>query len=257
MLIERMLAMGLVASVPAMTQTVPANDIEARQVKDAGGRSLLGRDASVDPAAAAPDPRSGPGARSGTERPRGGATVGCGILTPIPRHPAGGRAWLITLPDGYTAPVLVRPTGMLHTGREWPRTLIGQGASFNPGRSMRRRCPARAGAGRRAVERSLWQRRGVEPWQRSRVLPCARNPLDSALTRVGAVQARGCVLANSLKRGYTDRKPRAHLTEVRPGWKGCQDTRRWADRIMIHRATVPAVGKQTIRFPAGGFLNVT
>ena len=126
-LIVAMLALVLVASVPALTQTVPTNDIEASPVQDAEAVQYSG-DASVDPAAAptpAPAPAPAPA----------GATVGCGILynDPAATCPVDANGF-ITLPDGSTAPVLVRPDGTAFIqDASGALTLIGQGASFITG----------------------------------------------------------------------------------------------------------------------------
>lgn len=128
-LIVSMLAMVLVVSAPALTQTVP-NDIEASPVQQAEAVQTA-EDASVDPAPAttpapAPAPAAAPAPVSG------GSTVGCGILfnDPAATCPvdASGN---ITLPDGATAPVLVRPDGTAFIqDSSGALTLIGEGASF-------------------------------------------------------------------------------------------------------------------------------
>ena len=130
-LIAAVLALVLVASVPALTQTVPANDIEASPVQETEAVQYAG-DASVDPAAAlaptpAPEPAPAPAPA--------GVTVGCGILYNDPAATcAVGANGYITLPDGSTAPVLVRPDGTTFTqDASGGLTLIGQGASFITG----------------------------------------------------------------------------------------------------------------------------
>ena len=130
-LIAAVLALVLVASVPALTQTVPANDIEASPVQETEAAQHAG-DASVDPAAApapapAPEPAPAPAPA--------GATVGCGILYNAPAATCAVDAnGYITLPDGSTAPVLVRPDGTTFIqDASGGLTLIGQGASFITG----------------------------------------------------------------------------------------------------------------------------
>ena len=131
MLIAAVLALVLVASVPALTQTVPANDIEASPVQETEAAQYAG-DASVDPAAApapapAPEPAPAPAPA--------GVTVGCGILYNDPAATCAVDAnGYITLPDGSTAPVLVRPDGTTFIqDASGGLTLIGQGASFITG----------------------------------------------------------------------------------------------------------------------------
>ena len=122
-LIGVMMAMVLAVSAPALTQTAP-NDIETSPVKDTNAVQTAG-DASVDPAPAptlAPAPAPVPS----------GPTVGCGVLynDPAATCPvdASGN---IALPDGSTAPVLVRPDGTVFIqDASGALTLIGQGASF-------------------------------------------------------------------------------------------------------------------------------
>jgi hypothetical protein len=119
MLIGVMVAMVLAASAPALTQTAP-NDIDASPVLDTNAVQTSG-DASVDPAPA-PTPAPVPA----------GPTVGCGVLynDPAATCPvdASGN---IALPDGSTAPVLVRPDGTVFIqDASGALTLIGQGASF-------------------------------------------------------------------------------------------------------------------------------
>ncbi len=130
-LIAAMLALVLVASVPALTQTAPTNDIEASPVQETEAAQIAG-DASVDPAAApapapAPEPAPAPAPA--------GATVGCGILYNDPAATCAVDAnGFITLPDGSTAPVLVRPDGTAFIqDASGGLTLIGQGASFITG----------------------------------------------------------------------------------------------------------------------------
>lgn len=138
-LIVAMLALVLVASVPALTQTVPTNDIEASPVQDAEAVQYSG-DASVDPAAAptpapAPAPAPVPETAPAPTPAPAGATVGCGILynDPAATCPVDANGF-ITLPDGSTAPVLVRPDGTAFIqDASGALTLIGQGASFITG----------------------------------------------------------------------------------------------------------------------------
>lgn len=136
-LIVAVLALVLVASVPALTQTAPTNDIEASPVQDAEAVQYSG-DASVDPAVApAPAPAPVPAAApepAPVPAPVG-ATVGCGILYNDPAATcAVDENGFITLPDGSTAPVLVRPDGTAYVqDASGGLTLIGQGASFITG----------------------------------------------------------------------------------------------------------------------------
>ena len=124
-LIGVMMAMVLAVSAPALTQTAP-NDIEASPVLDTNAVQTSG-DASVDPAPAAPAspaPALAP--------VPAGPTVGCGVLynDPAATCPvdASGN---IALPDGSTAPVLVRPDGTVFIqDASGALTLIGQGASL-------------------------------------------------------------------------------------------------------------------------------
>src|SRR4051812_13318623 len=119
-----MIAMVLAVSVPALSQTAP-NDIEASQVQDTEAVQTSG-DASVDPALTptpAPTPVPAP--------VPSGPTVGCGVLynDPAATCPvdASGN---IALPNGSTAPVLVRPDGSVFIqDASGALTLIGQGAS--------------------------------------------------------------------------------------------------------------------------------
>lgn len=116
-LIGVMVAMVLAVSAPALTQTAP-NDIDASPVQDTNAVQTSG-DASVDPAPAPAPVPAGP-------------TVGCGVLynDPAATCPvdASGN---IALPDGSTAPVLVRPDGTVFIqDASGALTLIGQGASF-------------------------------------------------------------------------------------------------------------------------------
>jgi hypothetical protein len=138
-LILAVLALVLVASVPALTQTVPTNDIEASPVLATDALQYSG-DASVDPAAPAPAPVPAaapePAPVSTTEPAPApapaGATVGCGVLynDPAATCPVDANGF-ITLPDGSTAPVLVRPDGTAFIqDANGALTLIGQGASF-------------------------------------------------------------------------------------------------------------------------------
>ena len=123
-LIGVMMAMVLAVSAPALTQTAPS-DIEASPVKDTNAVQTAG-DASVDPAAAPTPPAPAPAPVPS------GPTVGCGVLynDPAATCPvdASGN---IALPDGSTAPVLVRPDGTVFIqDASGALTLIGQGASF-------------------------------------------------------------------------------------------------------------------------------
>ncbi len=130
-LIVAVLALVLVASVPALTQTAPANDVGASPEQETDAVQYSG-DASVVPAAApapapapAPDPLPAPV----------GTTVGCGILYNDPAATcAVDENGFITLPDGSTAPVLVRPDGTAYIqDASGALTLIGEGASFITG----------------------------------------------------------------------------------------------------------------------------
>jgi hypothetical protein len=139
MLIAAMLALVLVASVPALTQTVPTNDIEASPVQGTEAAQYAG-DASVDPAAApvpatTPEPAPVSTPDTAPAPAPGGATVGCGILYNDPDATCALDAnGFITLPDGSTAPVLVRPDGTAYIqDASDGLTLIGQGASFITG----------------------------------------------------------------------------------------------------------------------------
>jgi len=134
-----MLALVLVASVPALTQTAPTNDIDASPVQETDAVQYAG-DASVDPAAApvpvaAPEPTPTPTTETAPTPAPGGATVGCGVLfnDPAATCPLDADGF-ITLPDGSTAPVLVRPDGAAFIqDSSGGLTLIGQGASFITG----------------------------------------------------------------------------------------------------------------------------
>jgi len=135
-LIAAMLALVLVASVPALTQTAPTNDIAASPVQETEATQYAG-DASVDPAAApvpatAPEPTPAPAPEPAPAPAPAGATVGCGILYNDPVATCAVDAnGFITLPDGSTAPVLVRPDGTAFIqDASGGLTLIGQGASF-------------------------------------------------------------------------------------------------------------------------------
>jgi len=148
-LILAVLALVLVASVPALTQTAPTNDIEASPEQETDALQYSG-DASVDPAAApAPAPAPAPTPVPATDpepasdstpdpapaRAPAGATVGCGILynDPAATCPVDANGF-ITLPDGSTVPVLVRPDGTAFIqDASGALTLIGQGASFITG----------------------------------------------------------------------------------------------------------------------------
>jgi len=123
-LIGMMMAMVLAVSAPALTQTAP-NDIDASPVQDTNAVQTSG-DASVDPAPAPTPPAPAPAPVPA------GPTVGCGVLynDPAATCPvdASGN---IALPDGSTAPVLVRPDGTVFIqDASGALTLIGQGASF-------------------------------------------------------------------------------------------------------------------------------
>ena len=140
-LIAAVLALVLVASVRALTQTVPANDIEASPVQETEAVQYAG-DASVDPAAApapapAPEPTPTPAPEPAPAPAPAGVTVGCGILYNDPAATCAVDAnGFITLPDGSTAPVLVRPDGTAFVqDAGGGLTLIGQGASFIAGGS--------------------------------------------------------------------------------------------------------------------------
>ena len=138
-LIAAMLALVLVASVPALTQTAPTNDIEASPVQETEA-AQYSEGASVDPAAA-PVPAAAPEpAPVSTPDPApapapAGATVGCGVLYNDPAATCAVDAnGFITLPDGSTAPVLVRPDGTAFVqDASGGLTHIGQGASFITG----------------------------------------------------------------------------------------------------------------------------
>jgi hypothetical protein len=138
-LIAAVLALVLVASVPALTQTAPTNDIDASPVQETGATQYAG-DASVDPAAAPvpatttePAPASTPDVAPAPAP--GGAMVGCGVLYNDPAATCALDAnGFITLPNGSTAPVLVRPDGTAFIqDASGGLTLIGQGASFITG----------------------------------------------------------------------------------------------------------------------------
>ena len=138
-LIAAVLALVLVASVPALTQTVPANDIEASPVQETEAVQYAG-DASVEPAAApapapAPEPTPTLTPEPAPAPAPAGATVGCGILYNDPAATCAVDAnGYITLPDGSTAPVLVRPDGTTFIqDASGGLTHIGQGASFITG----------------------------------------------------------------------------------------------------------------------------
>ena len=138
-LIAAVLALVLVASVPALTQTVPTNDIDASPVQETEAAQIA-EDASVDPAAApAPAPASEttptPAPEPAPAPAPAGATVGCGILYNDPAATCAVDAnGFITLPDGSTAPVLVRPDGTTFIqDASGGLTHIGQGASFITG----------------------------------------------------------------------------------------------------------------------------
>ena len=139
MLIVAMLALVLVASVPALTQTAPNNDIEASPVQETEAAQYA-EDVSVDPAAApvpatAPEPVPASTTDAAPAPAPGGATVGCGTLYNDPAATCALDAnGFITLPDGSTAPVLVRPDGTAFIqDASGGLTLIGQGASFITG----------------------------------------------------------------------------------------------------------------------------
>ena len=137
-LVGAMLTMVLMAATPALTQTVPANNLELSPVQGTEAVQYSG-DASVDPAptpapapapAPAPDPAPAPGPV--------GATVGCGILYNDPAATCQVDAdGFVTLPDGSAAPVLVRPDGTAFVqDASGALTLIGQGASFITGEDV-------------------------------------------------------------------------------------------------------------------------
>ena len=132
-LIVAMLAMVLVASVPALTQTAPTNDIEVGSMQETEAVQYSG-DASVAPAtdpAPAPEPVPAPTPAPDPVE----ATVGCGILynDPAATCPVDANGF-ITLPDGSTAPVLARPDGTTFIqDASGALTLIGQGAAFITG----------------------------------------------------------------------------------------------------------------------------
>ena len=138
-LIVAVLAMVLMVSVPALTQTAPTNDIEASPVQETEA-AQYSEGASVDPAAA-PVPAAAPEpAPVSTPDPApapapAGATVGCGVLYNDPTATCAVDAnGFITLPDGSTAPVLVRPDGTAFVqDASGGLTHIGQGASFITG----------------------------------------------------------------------------------------------------------------------------
>ena len=139
-LIVAMLALVLVVSVPALTQTAPT-DIEASPVQETD-TTQYAEDASVDPAAAptpapAPEPAPAPALAPAPEPAPApaGATVGCGILYGDPAAVCEVDAdGFIALPDGTTAPVLVRPDGTAYIqDAAGGLILIGEGASFITG----------------------------------------------------------------------------------------------------------------------------
>lgn len=134
-LIVAMLALVLVVSVPALTQTVPTNDIDASPVQGTNAVQYS-EDASVDPAVApAPAPAPAPAAAPEPTPAPAGATVGCGLLYGDPAAVCEVDAnGFIALPDGSTAPVLVRPDGTAFIqDASGALTHIGQGASFITG----------------------------------------------------------------------------------------------------------------------------
>ncbi|MCA1719092.1 MAG: hypothetical protein LC781_20465 [Actinobacteria bacterium] len=136
-LIVVVLALILVASVPALTQTAPTNDIEASPVQETDTVQYA-EDASVDPAAVpapAPEPASVSTPDPAPVPAPVGATVGCGILYGDPAAICEVDAeGFITLPDGSTAPVLVRPDGTAYVqDASGGLILIGEGASFITG----------------------------------------------------------------------------------------------------------------------------
>ena len=120
-LLVAMLAMVLLATAPALTQTAPT-DIEATDaVQTAEG-------AAVDPAA---EPTAGSTASQPTPAPAD-ITVGCELLYSPPGDQCAVDAnGEITLPDGTTAPVLVSPAGDVFVqDTNGALTLVGTGASF-------------------------------------------------------------------------------------------------------------------------------
>jgi hypothetical protein len=136
-LIVAVLALVLVASVPALTQTAPANDVGASPEQETDAVQSSG-DASGDPAAApapAPAPAPPPAPAPDPVPAPVGTTVGCGILYNDPAATcAVDENGFITLPDGSTAPVLVRPDGTAYIqDASGALTLIGEGASFIAG----------------------------------------------------------------------------------------------------------------------------
>jgi hypothetical protein len=136
-LIVAVLALILVASAPALTQTAPTNDIEASPVQETDTVQYA-EDVSVDPAATpapAPDPTVAPAPAPDPAPAPAGATVGCGILYGDPAAICEVDAeGFITLPDGSTAPVLVRPDGTAYVqDASGGLILIGEGASFITG----------------------------------------------------------------------------------------------------------------------------
>ena len=97
-------------------------------------------DASVDPAVApvpatTPEPAPISTPDTAPAPAPGGGTVGCGILYNDPDATCALDAnGFITLPDGSTAPVLVRPDETAYIqDASGGLTLIGQGASFITG----------------------------------------------------------------------------------------------------------------------------
>jgi hypothetical protein len=140
MLIVTMLALVLVASVPALTQTAPTNDIDASPVQETEAVQYA-EDTSFDPAAAlvpatAPEPAPASTTTDTAPAPAlGGATVGCGTLYNDPAATCVvDENGFIELPDGSTAPVLVRPDGTAFVqDASGGLTLIGEGASFITG----------------------------------------------------------------------------------------------------------------------------
>ena len=124
-LLVAMLAMVLLATAPALTQTAPT-DIEASPALTTDATQTAG-DAAVDPAAT---PAATPAAEP-TAAPAD-VTVGCELLYSPPGDQctvdANGE---ITLPDGTTAPVLVTPDGNVFIqDTNGALTLVGTGASF-------------------------------------------------------------------------------------------------------------------------------
>ena len=128
MLLVAMLAMVLLATAPALTQTAPT-DIEATDaVQTAEGAAV---DPAAAPAAPAAEPTAGSTASQPTPAPAD-ITVGCELLYSPPGDQcvvdANGE---ITLPDGTTAPVLVTPAGDVFVqDTNGALTLVGTGASF-------------------------------------------------------------------------------------------------------------------------------